>query len=67
MLPVGSLISDAATGVGLLAASIAVFGFLGQVQPALTHREDPAVRAATIVGGLLGLFVGISIIILEVW
>lgn len=67
MLPVGSLITDAATAAGLLAASIAVFGFLGQVQPVLAQREDRVVRTATTIGGITGLLVGTSIVFAEVW
>ena len=55
MLPVGSFVSDAASGAGFLAATIAIGGFLGQVWPALRLKDERAVRAATVVGGLFGL------------
>ena len=55
MLPVATFISDAAATSGFLAATIAIGGFLGQVWPALRRKEDPAVRAATVVGGLIGM------------
>jgi hypothetical protein len=57
VLPFGSIIGDAATLVGFTAAMIAIGGFLGQVEPALTRKDDQAVRAATVVGGLFGLAV----------
>jgi hypothetical protein len=62
VVPVGSIISDASSGAGFIAATIAVCGFLGQVWPALTRQDDKAVRAATVVGGLVGLFVAVGII-----
>jgi hypothetical protein len=55
MLPVGSFIGDAASGAGLVAACIAVGGFLMQVPPALAREDDESVRAATVVGGVAGL------------
>jgi hypothetical protein len=67
VLPLGSIVTDGATGAGLLAASIAVFGFLGQVQPVLARRDDPVVRIATTIGGIAGFFVGVAIIVAEAW
>ena len=55
MLPLGSFVTDAAASAGFLAASIAICGFLGQIKPALAREEDPAVRAATVIGGMFGL------------
>jgi hypothetical protein len=52
VLPVGSIISDFASGAGLIAACIAVGGFLMQAPPALAKADDKAVRAAAVVGGL---------------
>jgi hypothetical protein len=46
---------DAASGAGFVAATIAIFGFLGQIWPALRRQADPDVRAATVIGGLVGL------------
>jgi hypothetical protein len=54
VLPVGTFTSDATGVVGFMAAAIAVFGFLWQAPPALAQKEDRAVRAATIIGGLVG-------------
>ena len=55
MLRVGTFLSDAVATSGFLAATIAIGGFLGQAWPALRRKEDPAVRAATVVGGLIGM------------
>jgi hypothetical protein len=62
VLPVGSLISDAAAGSGFIAASIAICGFLGQIKPALARKGDQEVRAATGTGGLIGLAFALAII-----
>jgi len=53
--PVGSITSDVATGVGLVAVMIAVGGFIGQVPAALKREDDRTVRAVTVIGGLAGL------------
>jgi hypothetical protein len=53
---VGTFTSDAAATSGFFAATIAVGGFLGQVWPALQRKDDPEVRAATVLGGLIGLW-----------
>ncbi|MGN6203082.1 MAG: hypothetical protein ACTHNY_11850 [Solirubrobacterales bacterium] len=66
MLPVGSLINDAASGAGLVAACIAVCGFLLQAPSALAKADDKSVRAATVVGGLAGLVLGIGLIAIAV-
>lgn len=65
MLPIGSIIGDAASGVGFVAATIAVCGFLGQVGPALRRQEDEEVRAATVVGGLIGFLLAAAIVVAD--
>jgi hypothetical protein len=62
VLPVGSFIGDAASGAGLVAACIAVGGFLMQVPPALAKADEKSVRAATVVGGLVGLVVAVLLV-----
>jgi len=52
------LIDDFAAGAGFIAATIAVCGFIGQAVPALRRRDDETVRAATVLGGLVGLLFG---------
>ncbi|HET7454319.1 MAG TPA: hypothetical protein VFJ76_02250 [Solirubrobacterales bacterium] len=66
MLPVGTLISDFAAGAGLVAACIAVCGFLMQIPPALVKADERSVRAATVVGGIGGLFLAAALIIFAV-
>jgi len=65
VLPVGSFVSDATSGGGLLATAIAICGFLGQAAPALRRRDDQTVRALTVVGGLVGFAIGIGILALS--
>ena len=55
MVPMGSIVSTWATGVGLMAGSIAVGGFLAHAQPALQRKGETEIRIATVVGGLAGL------------
>jgi hypothetical protein len=67
VLPVGTFVSDAASTVGFLAASIAVGGFLLQVLPTLNRRNEQDVRAAAVTGGLAGFFIAVAILILGGW
>jgi hypothetical protein len=46
-----------------MAASIAIFGFLLQVPAALARKDDQAVRVATVLGGLLGLGIAMTILV----
>jgi hypothetical protein len=62
VFPVGFFIGDAASGAGLVAACIAVGGFLMQAPPALAKADDKSVRAATVVGGLVGLVVAVLLV-----
>jgi hypothetical protein len=55
MLVVASVVSGAATEAGLMTACIAVGGFLAHAPKALQGKGDPALRVATVVGGLIGL------------
>lgn len=63
MLPIGSIVSDVTSGAGLMAASIAVFGFLWQAPAALARKDDQAVRVATVAGGLFGLAIAMAILL----
>lgn len=68
MIPVGSLISSATGVVGFMAAAIAVFGFLWQAPSALSQKEDRSVRAATVVGGLVGFgFAVVAVMVEYMW
>jgi hypothetical protein len=61
----GSLVSSAATGAGLMAAAIAVCGFLAHAWPAMTGKSDAELRMATVVGGLSGFAISIFVIALS--
>jgi hypothetical protein len=63
VLPVGSLIGDFASGAGFVAACIAICGFLMQIPPALVKADEKSVRAATVVGGIGGLFLATGLIL----
>jgi hypothetical protein len=62
VLPVGSLVSDFATGGGFIAASIAICGFIGQIKPALAREGELEVRAGAGIGGLSGLAFALAVI-----
>jgi hypothetical protein len=59
---VGSLLNDAAVGAGLMAAAIAVCGFLAHARPAIAGKGDPELRRATALGGLAGFAISIFVI-----
>jgi hypothetical protein len=63
MLIVGSIVSDAATGVGFLAGSIAVGGFIGHLPAALTRKEEEVVAFATVGGGTAGLVFALLVLV----
>jgi hypothetical protein len=67
VLPVGSIVNDAASSVGFMAASIAVGGFLLQAVPTLNRRKDEDVRAAAVAGGLVGFFIAVAIMVFGSW
>jgi hypothetical protein len=56
------LINDFASGAGFIAACIAVCGFLMQVPPALAKADERSVRAATVAGGIVGLFIAAALV-----
>jgi hypothetical protein len=45
-----------------MAAAIAVSGFLTHAWPAISGKDEEAVRMATVVGGLIGLCVAVGIL-----
>jgi hypothetical protein len=49
---------------GLMAAAIAVFGFLSHAWPVIAGRDETAVRRATVVGGLGGFVTAVLILTL---
>jgi hypothetical protein len=65
VLVVASIILDWATVAGGLAGSIAVMGFVFQAARLLEEPDEQKVRQATVVGGLAGLSIGLSVILLS--
>jgi hypothetical protein len=63
MLAFASLLNDAATGAGFMAAAIAVSGFLTHAWPAMAGRDDVALRRATVIGGLVGFGIALGVIL----
>ena len=61
------LLERSAVSVGLMAAAIAVGGFIGRAYTVLREDEDAAIRRATIVGGLVGLTAAVLMILLDVF
>jgi hypothetical protein len=59
--------SDVATGAGLMAASIAVFGFLAHVRPALAGADEQELRRATVGGGIGGAAFSALVIVLSAY
>jgi hypothetical protein len=59
VLPVGSIIDDAATLTGFMAGAIAVGGFLGHARPVLQRKGEMDIKIGTVVGGLIGLVVAV--------
>lgn len=66
MLLFASTVSQFAEGFGLIAAAIAVVGFLAHAPRALKRRDERSLREATAVGGLTGFAFAILVIVLSV-
>jgi hypothetical protein len=60
-----TLMSDSATGCGLIAAAIAVCGFIGHSKLALAGADERRLRRATTIGGLAGIGLATIIILLS--
>lgn len=68
VLPVGSFTSNATSVAGFMAAAIAVFGFLWQAPLALARKGDRTVRAATVIGGLVGFGFATAVVLADyIW
>jgi hypothetical protein len=65
MVVLATLLDQSAAAVGLVAAAIAVGGFLGHAGLALRASTDEELRAATVVGGLWGTAGAAFIIVLS--
>jgi hypothetical protein len=64
---VATLMSDSATAVGLMAAAIAVGGFIAHVRPALSGADGQRLRVVTVTGGLFGIAASALVIVLSVF
>jgi hypothetical protein len=60
-----TLMSDAATGCGLIAGAIAVCGFIAHARLALGRADEQRLRRATTLGGLAGICLSAFIIVLS--
>jgi hypothetical protein len=65
MLPVGSIASDFAAAVGLLAGTIAVAGFLAHAAPTLSRAPEEEIRRAMVRGGLVGCLFALFVMLLS--
>jgi hypothetical protein len=60
-----TLTNDVATAFGLAAAAIAVCGFIAHVKPALSGADEQQLRRATLRGGIAGIVLATSVIVLS--
>jgi hypothetical protein len=65
MFVLATLLDQSASAVGLVAAAIAVGGFLGHAGLALGGSTEEELRAATVAGGLWGTVGAAFIIVLS--
>jgi hypothetical protein len=65
MFVFGSIASQFATAFGMMAAAIAVCGFMAHAGPALSGASEKRLRVATVVGGLAGFFFAVFVIVLS--
>jgi hypothetical protein len=61
-----NLIEQAATAFGLMAALIAVCGFVGHAGPVLKGQDEAKIRHATVVGGLGGIGIGLKLVVIGI-
>jgi hypothetical protein len=59
----GEIVSQFATAMGFIAATIAVCGFLAHAEPALARDDESDLRRATAAGGLFGFAVAAAVIV----
>jgi len=60
-----TLMTDSATGCGLVAGAIAVCGFIAHSRLALAGANEQRLKRATTVGGLAGIGLAAFIIVLS--
>jgi ammonia channel protein AmtB len=61
----GVVLGHSALATGFLAAAIAVGGFLGQAQALLKSDDEVDLLRETMVGGLHGLIIALSIVLFD--
>jgi hypothetical protein len=59
------IVNQFATASGMMAAAIAVCGFVAHAGPALSGASEKQIRDATVVGGLVGLFLSSLVVVLS--
>ena len=59
------ILERSAVAIGLMAAAIAVGGFLGRAVAVLGAGGPPAVERRTMVGGLIGLGYALNLVLLD--
>jgi len=65
MRPTGSIASDFAAAVAILAGMIAVGGFVGHAPSVLDRASDREIQQATVIGGLVGGVIGMLVVVLS--
>ena len=65
MLALASIFNDFTTGMGGLAATVAVGAFIGQIYPGLSEAPDARVRRDAVIGGVAGFLAAVGWIVLS--
>jgi hypothetical protein len=60
------LLERSAVAVGLMAAAIAVGGFIGRAYTVLRGDDEDAISRGTLVGGVIGLAITVVTVILDI-
>jgi hypothetical protein len=61
----GGILDRSAIAIGLLAAAIAVGGFISRARAILLRHPAENVDRATVIGGVLGLLIALGLILLD--
>lgn len=66
LLLLGGVILDrSAAAFGLMAATIAIGGFVGRALAVLGGRDEDQVQRATMYGGLVGLVAAVTVVLID--
>jgi poly(3-hydroxybutyrate) depolymerase len=65
VLAIGSIASDLGTAVGVVAGMIAVGGFIAHAPKVLARAPEKDVQVATVLGGLVGCWLGAFVVVLS--